>query len=248
MRHQRRRVERAGGEHAEHAVDVADHVGVAACRVSALIQTRPMWTWRRLGVHADGDDRARLAGEADRQVERVGMADGVDRWRRRPRPPVSRADDVARALLGQVDGGAPKLAGHLQPLPARCRPPAPAPAPAASATWTAHRPTGPEPQDRDAVAGPDPALLDGVVAGAHHVPGEQRHIVGDRVPAPAAASGSPSARAPARPGCPGGSRAARRGRTPASVALVVDAAQAVEARAAGACESSRAPGRRPGPG
>ena len=80
---------------------------------------------------------------------------------------------------------------------------------------------------------------DRVVAGAHHVAGEQRDVGGDAVGHVAQRQVGASARAPARPGCPG-SVAERRAvaEDPAVLALLVVAAQAVEARAAGGVEAA----------
>ena len=111
------------------------------------------------------------------QVERVGVADGVD------------GGVHAAALGGLLDGGARVVLGQVHRLGAERLGASSSrsgtlsmaitfAAPAALAAWTAQRPTGPEAEHGRGVAGPQPGLVDRVPAGAHHVAGEQRDVVG----------------------------------------------------------------------
>ena len=119
-------------------------------------------------------------------------------------------------------------------------------APAASAACTAHRPTGPRPSTATLSPGSHAALGDGVVAGAHHVAGEQRDVVWTCRRGPGAASGSALGTSACSACVPCSEpSAAPWPNVRAALALVVVAAQAEEAGAAGACGSSpstRSPG------
>ena len=131
-----------------------------------------------LGVDADRDHGAGLAGQPDREVERVGMADRVDRGV--DAAPVGRRADRRRAGSPRSGGRGSRRSSRA--TSSRCATVSIAntgPAPAASATCTAHSPTGPSPSTATLSPGLDAALGDRVVAGAHHVAGEQRDVVGD---------------------------------------------------------------------
>ncbi len=202
-----------------------------------------------LGVDAGDRDRARLAGQAAGEVERVGMADRVDRE-------VDAAaagellDPAAGIVLGQVDRhGAeatrPSAAGSSTVSTATT-----SDAPDALATWTAHRPTGPRPSTATAAPGLERlrtgrVAADRVVGGPGHVAGEQRDLVREPVGDPA------QGQVGVRHGDQLGLRSrqgAERGAVaedPPGVALVVLAAPADRSSCRRRCSRCPAPGRRP---
>ena len=125
--------------------------------VSALIQTTPMWTSCAPHRRRSTDTVPRLARQADRDVERVGVADGVDA--RRPRP--GRSVGLRRRRAGpprQVHGRRAERARRPRGArrPGRSR--SPRRRPTAFATWTAHRPTGPSPSTATVSPGSDAGL------------------------------------------------------------------------------------------
>ena len=71
-------VEHARGHHREHAVDVAEHVGVAAAQRERLQPQQAHVDLGPLGVDADALDGAAGAREPDRALEHPRVADGVD--------------------------------------------------------------------------------------------------------------------------------------------------------------------------
>src|ERR1022692_2170758 len=77
--HEWGRIKRSSRQHAEHAVHMADHVRVPALQRERLDPDQAHVYLARLRVDADRDDRPGLAGEADCELERVWMTDGVDR-------------------------------------------------------------------------------------------------------------------------------------------------------------------------
>ena len=175
--------------HREHAVDVGDHVGVAGAQGQRLdpeqAHVHLARARRRRRCTAT---RAALARQADRDVERARVADGVDARRRRRGPRCAARPPRAGPPRSGGPGCAPK---RLAPSSRRsgtvsiaitCA------APAARAACTAHRPTGPEAEHGGGVAGLQPAVGDGVEAGAHHVAGEQRDVVASCPRAPCAAT------------------------------------------------------------
>src|SRR3954453_14941106 len=72
---QRAGVEPAGGEQREHAVEVADHVGLAGLHLQRLYPPQAHVDLAALGVDADDGYDAGLRGEPDRRLERAGVAD-----------------------------------------------------------------------------------------------------------------------------------------------------------------------------
>src|SRR4051794_37836047 len=101
---QRAGVQPAGGEQREHAVEVADDVGLAGLHLERLDPHEPHVDLAALGVDADDGDDAGLRGEPDRRLERARVADGLD-GDVDAAPAGERADLVARVLLGEVDRG-----------------------------------------------------------------------------------------------------------------------------------------------
>ena len=109
----------------------------------------------RLGVDADRDDRAGLAGESDREIERVGVPDGVDRG----------VDAAALgAALGRRRAGSPRSGGRASRRTLRATSSRSAtvsiantgPAPAATRDLHRAQPDRAEPEHGDAVAGRTP--------------------------------------------------------------------------------------------
>jgi hypothetical protein len=121
----------------------------------------------------------RLAGEAACELERVGVADGVDRG-----VDAAALGDLlgrpARVILGQVDRLGAERARHLQPLvdgvdrdhalSTRCE-----------RRLNGAEPDRAQPEDGDAVPGADARLGDRVIAGPHHIAREQGDLVGQPI-------------------------------------------------------------------
>lgn len=171
---ERRRVELAGGEQRQDAVEVGDHVGEAEPQLQPL---QPGEADRHLGiarVGADAGDRAGVPGEADRQRRRRRVADRVDDdvgaqlTGRRPKVPL-------RVGLGQMQRRRPELRRHRQPLldavdrEDRDRA-------AGQSGLHGAQPDRPEAEHGHRVTGPHPCVGDRVVARPHHVAGEEGGI------------------------------------------------------------------------
>ena len=175
-RDERLRVEHAGVEHREHPVHVADHVGVAGPQGERLDPHDAHVHLHALGVDADCGHGARLAGQAAGQVERVGVAHGVDGG-------VHAAalggllHGGARVVLGQVDRLGAERLGEREPVRHAVDGDHPGHAGRLGGLHGAQA-DGPEPEHGRGVAGPQPGLVDRVPARAHHVAGEQGHVVG----------------------------------------------------------------------
>ena len=238
---ERRRVERPGREPLEHRVDVLDHVRVARLQGQRLDPDDAHVDLDPLGVDAGRRDGARLAGQPAGELERVGMADRVDR-RVDARGPRSAALTAARGSSSvRWTGVGAERAGQLEPLRDRVDRDHAAPAPSASAACTAQRPTGPRPRTATVAPGSTPALDHRVVAGAHHVAGEQRDVVGHPLGDPA--QGEVGVRHQQQLGLGALQRAERRAvaEDPPVVALVEVAAAAEEALAAGGAVGAEHP-------
>ena len=170
----------AGAQHREHAVEVADDVRVAGAQRQRLDPDDAHVDLGALGVDAGHRDAARLARQAAGEVERVRMADRVHR-------------EVDPAALGRRltsprgsasvrwTGTAPNDSRHRAAGPRPCRPrrrpTRPRRAPPGPRTARPGRARAP----RRGRAGLEARPVDRVVAGAHHVAGEQRHLVGEPV-------------------------------------------------------------------
>ena len=130
-----------------------------------------------LRVDSDRDHGAGLPGHTDREVKRVRMSHRVDRGVNAAAGRES-LDGFPWVVLGQMYRRRAKRSRQVEPLldavdrddGARSGRPR-----------HLHRaqPDRTEAQHGDVVAGFDVGLQDGVVAGAHHVAREQRHLVRD---------------------------------------------------------------------
>ena len=230
------------GEQLEHRVDVLDHVGVAGAQGQRLDPDDPHVQLDALGVDAGRRDRARLARQPAGELERVGVADRVD-------GAVDAAPSVASLTAARGSSsvrwtgvGAERL-GHLEPLGdgvdrdhlrRRRRPSRPGP----------RRGRPGRAEHRDRAAGLEVERVDRVVAGPHHVAGEQRDVVAHPLREPGAGSGRRAGPAPARPGRPAASRAPRRGRRRAPRRTCGSRRGGRRSTRRRPCSSSRARGRR----
>ena len=163
-----------------------------------------------LGVDAGHRDRPRLPRQPDGQVERIGMADRLDR---QVHPPaVGELLDLRRGSCSvRCTGVAPNdsaIARRSSTVSIAIT----SDAPAALAACTAQRPDRAHPEDRRRLALRQRARVDRVEPGPHHVAGEQARRRPRAPRGPGAGSGSRAGRAPARPGPPGASRGSRRAR------------------------------------
>ncbi len=98
----------------------ADHVGVAGAHAQRLDPDQPHVHLAALGVDADRLNGAALARQADRELQRARVADGVDAERRRRAPRSPRA----RRRADRPRSGAPPARRRTRPSPgarARCR-------------------------------------------------------------------------------------------------------------------------------
>ncbi len=106
-----------------------------------------------------------------------------------PRPSVAPRTAARTSCSTRCSGSRSEGLRHRSGARVRCRSRTRAPRRRRFAACTAHSPTGPEPEHRNDVARAHAAVLDRVKAGAHHVAGEQRHIVCSCPPARGAARG-----------------------------------------------------------
>ena len=159
---------------ASTAVDVGDHVGLAEPQVEPLQPGEAEVHLRLADLDADPGDGAGVAGEADRRVDRGRRADRLDHDV--GAAPAGRPAHLGfRVALGEVDRGGAELGRQLEPLLDRVdredvgR---------AADQRRLHRaePDRAEPQHRDRVAHLHPGVGDRVVAGPHHVAGEERRV------------------------------------------------------------------------
>ena len=196
-----------------HLVHVADHVGVAGADRQRLDPDHAHVHLHPLRVDADRGHGAGLARQAAGHVERVGVADGVDghvhaaalggllharadvvlgqvhrRRRRTTRPSAGAPSTVSMAITRSAPGGAGGLHGAQ-----------------ADRAEAEHRRAW-----RPARA---PAILTACQPVPITSPANSAASLGHPLRHRAAASGWRAARAPARPGRPGASRASCRGRT-----------------------------------
>jgi len=169
---QRRGVDRAGGQHRQHPVDVADHVGMTTPQRQPLIHTNPMCTWQgsaktpiattvpALRVSGPPRRARRMADRVDRGVDATALvalrttSRGLCsvRWT----GPRRTASDL-EAGLDRVDGEHRPGSGGQRDLD---RAQADGPSPSTATGRRMH-----------------PGGCDRVVAGAHHVAGEQSDVV-----------------------------------------------------------------------
>ena len=180
-----------------------------------------------------------LAGQPAGELERVGVADRVDR-RVGAATLGQRLDRRPRVLLGQVHGLGAELAGQLEPLGDGVDRHHAAGALGERRLHSAEA-DRPEPEDGDHRARLHAALDHGVIAGAHHVAGEQGDVV--RHPLRHAAQGEVRVRDQEQLGLGALERAERLAvaEDAAGVALVEVAAPAEEALAAGGAVGAKDP-------
>ena len=177
-RDERRRVEHARGHHRQHPVDVPDHVGVPRLQRQRLDPDDPHVDLDALGVDADGRDTVpalrvtRAASSSASGWPTASIAAST------PRPPVAAFTAARGSSSVRCTGlGAERRARS----PSRSSTVSIAitfAAPAALRRLDRAEPDRAEPEHRRRVARPDARLVDRVPAGAHHVAGEQRGVVG----------------------------------------------------------------------
>jgi hypothetical protein len=168
---ERRRIELARLEQGEDAIDVGDHVGDAEAQVKALEPGQAERDLGPPGVGADPGDGAGVAGEADRQRQRLRVADCVDG--EVDAGAARRGTDFAfGVLLGQVQGGGAKASGKRQTLlDAVDR--EDLDGATGERGLDGAEPDRAEAEDGDAVAGVHAAVGDRVEAGAEDIAGEE---------------------------------------------------------------------------
>ena len=169
-----RGVEHAGAHEREHAIEVADDVGLAGVQRQRLDPHEAHVHLGALGVDPDDAHRAAVGGHADGEVERARVADRVD-GHVDPAPVGGGLDRRARVVLGEVHGRRAEAARHVEPRLDGVDGDDVGGARGARGLDGA-QPDGPEAEHGDAVAR---AHRHGrVVAGAHHVAGEERDVAG----------------------------------------------------------------------
>ena len=128
------------------------HVRLAADEREALQPDDPHVHLGALGVDADDRDRSALASHAAGQVERLRVADSLDR-QVHAAPLGCRAGSGTRVLLGQVDRLGAERACHLEPILDRVDRNHPRGAARARSHHGAEA-DGPEAENRAHIAGP----------------------------------------------------------------------------------------------
>jgi hypothetical protein len=115
VRDERRGVEHARLHHRQHAVHVADHVGVSGLQRQRLDPDDPHVHLDPLGVDADRRHRAGLAGEPAGELECVGVPHGVH-GQVHAASLGERLHGGARVVLGEVRRRGAELLGGAQPV------------------------------------------------------------------------------------------------------------------------------------
>ena len=106
-------VEHAGAHEREHAIEVADDVGLAGVQGQGLDPGEAHVHLAALGVDADDAHRGAVGGHADGEVERARVADGVDGHV--DAAPVGGGLTAARGSSSvRCTGAAPKPRGHVE--------------------------------------------------------------------------------------------------------------------------------------
>ncbi len=210
----RRRVELPRSIRASTRSNWAITLATPSRRSRHFSQARPTRHLAAARVGADPRDGAGVAGEADRQRQRLGVADRVDRDVD-PGAAGRRAHLLLRVLLGQVDRRRPEVAPPSPAARRRSRSRRSPSAPLTSADCTRRgrpgRGRGWRPCRRPAAA-----VRDRVEAGRHHVAGEEGDVGAEPVGNPAQGEVGPGHQQPlglcALAGCRDASRGRRCGR------------------------------------